>query len=141
MGKIKVRGRVYFSKLFYYGLGALILLLAFGQFNTQFFRIGLLALGLFSALLLLEIILLFLNGDKNFTAQRKIDDRFSNGDENTVQLSFTNQYHFPVATTIADEIPQQFQKRDFNLELKFKSGESKIVTSTLVTMLGVAFVL
>ncbi|MCU4176286.1 DUF58 domain-containing protein [Carboxylicivirga sp. N1Y90] len=131
MGKFKVRGRVYFSKLFYYGLGALILLLAFGQFNAQFFRIGLLALGLYSTLIFLDIILLFLNNKLSFEAHRKVDERFSNGDENTVELTFTNLYNFPVSAVISDEIPEQFQKRDFHLSLKFKSGESKNSTYQL----------
>lgn len=127
MGKLKMRGRVYFSRLFYYGLGILMLLLAFGQFYAPFFRIGLLGLGLYLILIFVEISLLFLNNVASFKARRIVDERFSNGDINTVRLHFSNFYNFPVNAIVTDEIPQQFQKRDFSLFLKLKSGQSKSV--------------
>ena len=40
-------------------------------------------------------------------------DRFSNGDDNKVTLIIKNRYPFRAAVKIIDEIPVQFQKRDF----------------------------
>lgn len=58
-------------------------------------------------------------------ASRKVPDRFSNGDENDISLSVINQYQFPVQCIIIDEIPVQFQKRDFKITLYLNSGEGK----------------
>jgi len=128
---IRIRNHAYFTPLFYYAMGAIIFLLAMGQFGPLFFQIGLTALGLFILLLLVECFLLFLKPKNSFEASRQVDERFSNGDNNKVNLSFTNHFPFPVAVKVIDEIPVQFQKRDFELIEHLKSGETKTTTYNL----------
>ncbi len=123
--RIRIRNHAYFTPLFYYSLGATVFLLALGQFGALFFQLGLMALGLFLLLIIIEILLLFVKPQSSFEAQRMLDERFSNGDDNVVNLSFTNSFPFPVSIKVIDEIPLQFQKRDFILREKLKSGESK----------------
>jgi uncharacterized protein (DUF58 family) len=48
-------------------------------------------------------------------AHRKCGARFSNGDNNQINMGLSNQYSFSVQLEIIDEIPFQFQKRDFLL--------------------------
>lgn len=59
-----------------------------------------------------------------FTAQRKLPEKFSNSDENPVRLTFKNDYNFAVYVEIIDEIPVQFQKRDFWKQLKIDGKQS-----------------
>ena len=87
---IRIRNHAYFTPLFYYAMGAIIFLLAMGQFGPLFFQIGLTALGLFILLLLVECFLLFLKPKNSFEASRQVDERFSNGDNNKVNL-YLNQ--------------------------------------------------
>src|SRR5699024_1044266 len=46
-------------------------------------------------------------------AQRSLPEKLSNGDENPVRLTFENNYSFPIQLELIDELPEQFQKRDF----------------------------
>jgi len=48
-----------------------------------------------------------------FLASREVAQKFSNSDANPVRIRLTNLYSFIIHTDIIDEIPEQFQKRDF----------------------------
>ncbi|HEV2354271.1 MAG TPA: DUF58 domain-containing protein [Puia sp.] len=54
--------------------------------------------------------------------RRVMADRFSNGDDNLVRLEVRNRYPFPVRLRIIDEIPEQFQLRDFVLMTDIAAG-------------------
>ena len=41
---------------------------------------------------------------------------FSNSDDNPVPITLTNNYPFKTSLKIVDELPAQFQKRDFDYE-------------------------
>ncbi len=56
---------------------------------------------------------------------RTTADRFSNGDDNPVQLDISNRYPFAVKLEIIDEVPEQFQARDLQFELALTPGEQK----------------
>ena len=58
-------------------------------------------------------------------AQRILPDKFSNGDFNPIKINLTSSYPAIVFTKIIDEIPIQFQKRDFELNLKLSPGKNK----------------
>lgn len=76
-------------------------------------------------LLIVDIILLFASKGK-VQGYRILTDKLSNGDENPIQLQLMNGYLFPVKVKVIDEIPFQFQKRDFLLETKLPSGGKKM---------------
>lgn len=60
---------------------------------------------------------MFLFNQKNaIQAQRILPEKLSNGDQNSIKIDIKNNYPFKVKTKIIDEIPFQFQKRDFNIE-------------------------
>ena len=75
-------------------------------------------------LLFLDVILLFLSKGK-VMASRNVPDKLSNGDENPILIQFQNQYLFSVKVKIIDELPFQFQKRDFEYTNQLKTGEKK----------------
>ncbi|MCT4588544.1 MAG: DUF58 domain-containing protein [Carboxylicivirga sp.] len=129
--RFRIRNYAYFTPLFYYALGACIFLLAIGQFGPLFFQAGLIALGLFILLLVVESLLLLVKPSDNFKACRQTDERFSNGDDNEVCIQLTNRYPFPVTVEVVDEIPVQFQERNFSIRKKIKSGESTSDTYSL----------
>lgn len=76
-------------------------------------------------LLMVDVILLFASKGK-VEGHRILSDKLSNGDENPIQLRLMNGYLFPVKVKVIDEIPFQFQKRDFLLETKLPSGGEKM---------------
>lgn len=64
-------------------------------------------------------------------AKRKVAEKLSNGDENNVALFFQNNYAFKIRATAIDEIPFQFQKRDFLEKITLESKEEKTVNYIL----------
>jgi uncharacterized protein (DUF58 family) len=60
-----------------------------------------------------------------------MNDRLSNGDENVVTIDITNEYTFKAAVRIIDEIPVQFQKRDFVLKDEIAGGVTHRLEYTL----------
>lgn len=58
---------------------------------------------------------------------RVMAERFSNGDDNEVQLKVRNRYPFPVRLRIIDEAPDQFQLRNFVLRTELKAGAEGVL--------------
>jgi uncharacterized protein (DUF58 family) len=75
-------------------------------------------------LVILDYCILFLN-KKGVIAVRELTERFSNGDENKVQLQLKSHYPFRTHLKIIDEIPVQFQRRDFLLKTSMAGGEEQ----------------
>ena len=61
---------------------------------------------------------------KGISAERILPEKFSNSDENPVLVTLTNSFPFRVNIEIIDELPVQFQKRDFSRKLVIDSGET-----------------
>lgn len=72
---------------------------------------------------IVDFMLLF-NQKNALRAQRILPEKFSNGDENPVKIDIRNNYPFKIKTKIIDEIPFQFQKRDFLIEKEISSGRN-----------------
>ncbi len=61
---------------------------------------------------LFDIVILF-NNQNGIEANRLLPEKFSNSDFNAIPIRIKNKYAFTIYTEIIDEIPIQFQKRDF----------------------------
>ncbi|KNB63208.1 DUF58 domain-containing protein [Chryseobacterium sp. Hurlbut01] len=72
---------------------------------------------------MVDYLLLFRDKD-GILAQRILPEKLSNGDENAVKVDIKNNYSFKIDTKIIDEIPFQFQKRDFLIEKQIESGKN-----------------
>ncbi|MEP2448042.1 MAG: DUF58 domain-containing protein, partial [Balneola sp.] len=81
------------------------------------------ALAAFVALTIFEFIMLFRIRD-GITVDRLVPNRLSNGDENVITLSIFNNYAFNCRLEIIDELPPQFQIRDFSIRLGIDSGKA-----------------
>ncbi len=64
-------------------------------------------------------------------ATRALPEKFSNSDLNDLEVVLENKYPFTVYLDIIDEIPVQFQKRDFNKCLVIPARTSSAFTYTL----------
>lgn len=109
------------NRLFYglFGIGACYLLAFFFPF---FMWIAHFLLALICVLLLVDAFLLFQkNGIKS---QRMLPEKLSNGDENPVKIAIQNDYGFDAEIKLIDEVPFQFQYRDFELQRKLKKGQN-----------------
>ena len=74
----------------------------------------------------------FLFFTKKFpTAQRIMAHRFSNGDENNIELVVKNELHIQVYIEVIDELPEQLQLRDWKRKLILHSRQQKKISWTI----------
>ncbi|WP_378184910.1 DUF58 domain-containing protein [Aquimarina sp. W85] len=78
----------------------------------------------------LDIIALYRNKN-GIIGYRELSDKFSNGDINVINIQIKNAYLFDIETEIIDEIPFQFQKRDFIKHCSIKSMSQSSITYQL----------
>ena len=123
--------RTYIGDLFFTRNTYAVLICCAMLFLARFFFswLGIIPYVVFFAVLLLMIIdyiALFTNPRAMF-ATRTHAERFSNGDENLVQLHLENFYGFAVKLEVIDEIPVQFQRRDISFRARIPAGSSRVI--------------
>ena len=67
----------------------------------------------------IDCLLLFLVDD-GIEAERITTEKLSNGDENPIRVNIKNYYSFPINVKVIDEIPYQFQVRNFEIKKSVK---------------------
>lgn len=92
-------------------------------FPRLFFTIQLLLFGLI-LLTLLDALILF-RAKTGILGRRQLPEKLSNGDDNPIQVFIENFYTFPVYVRIIDELPEQFQLRNFKIDRKIKASSQK----------------
>jgi uncharacterized protein (DUF58 family) len=99
----------------WYQLGVAVIVLFVLSYGVPvLFVVAKLALLFLVVVTLLDYVVLFATRQP-VEVERQMADRFSNGDENKVLLRARNRYPFPVSLRIIDELPEQFQRRDFRM--------------------------
>ena len=81
------------------------------------------------SLFLFDILLLFTS--KGIDAERKLPSKMSNSDYNSIAIFFQSFYSFEIGINIIDELPDQFQKRDFDYRTKLQKGDKRIFEYTV----------
>lgn len=71
--------------------------------------------------LILDILILFV-AKTGIEASRIAPEKLSNGDENPIGIDIKNYYTFPIGVKIIDEIPEQFQVRNFEISRRIKAS-------------------
>lgn len=109
---------LYFGKRFFYALFALSFLFLISFWVKPLYSITWILTSLIIVLILGDIVSLFYK--KAITAERLLPEKFSNSDQNGVEIQIQNKYGFTLYSEVIDEIPIQFQKRDFLKKLTLK---------------------
>jgi len=123
--------RFYINHRFFHiltGVG-LCYVLAFFFPELTWFAHGLLCL--LVVLFIVDSMLLFNQKDAIYS-QRILPEKLSNGDENSVKIDIKNNYPFRVDLKIIDEIPFQFQKRDFLIKKTILPQDSSFFEYILI---------
>lgn len=115
--------KLYLNNLFFYTILGVITLFATAFFFPFLYNVAWCLLFILLTLLLLDILILFFV-KSGFEATRVTPEKLSNGDENAINVSLKNYYTFPVKVKIIDEIPFQFQIRNFEITQKLKANSS-----------------
>src|SRR5687768_16449816 len=120
----KYIGNLYLAPRFYLVGTACIVLFIGSFFFPSLLFIPKAAWYIVLVLVLIDYAFLFLLSPAP-AARRITAERFSNGDENKVTLVITNTLRFAVEMEITDDLPVQFQKRDWVIRHAFKAGVQK----------------
>ncbi|MBT8267524.1 MAG: DUF58 domain-containing protein [Bacteroidia bacterium] len=110
------------NRFFYISLGIIVLFVVSFVF-PRWFNIVKLILLAFMAFVVLDILILFF-AKRGINASRILPEKLSNGDLNPIQIEIENYYTFPIYIRIIDEIPEQFQLRDFKIDRKIQASSS-----------------
>ncbi|MDV6168101.1 DUF58 domain-containing protein [Flavobacterium sp. DG1-102-2] len=119
---MKWLNKIYLNNFFFYVVMAILLCFITAQFFPSLYNATWLVVYAAIGFVVLDFLLLFATNQR-FTASRHTPEKFSNGDENPVTIRMESGYSFPVDIKVIDEIPFQFQVRDFKLNRKIASNE------------------
>ncbi|MFL5752593.1 MAG: DUF58 domain-containing protein [Bacteroidia bacterium] len=112
----------YFSNLLYVLVALNVTVFVFGFIFPLLYEAGVFMLRALAVLVVTDTLILFIN-KRGIHATRHKLNRMSNGDENMVSLLVENKYLFKVRLEVIDELPVQFQIRDFKRRMWMNSGE------------------
>lgn len=87
-------------------------------------------LALTFAYLFVDILILYSSTTK-IEAERLVKDQLNLGENNHVKIHIKNHYNMPVKLKVIDELPYQFQIRDFKRTLTLSSGEDEVINYQL----------
>ena len=79
---------------------------------------------LFLTLTLIDFLLIY-SRKKGVSGERIVPDKLSNGDINEIKIRLINRYSFKAIARIIDELPHQFQIRDFKINTRLGIKENK----------------
>lgn len=109
------------QRFFYIGL-AVVFFYLFSYFFNSLVIFGTISLLFLVVISISDTFLLFRK--KNVVSVKRLHaDKLSNGDKNTVDVFLTNNYPFRLFYEVIDEIPHQFQIRDFSIKGSVKSEQ------------------
>lgn len=111
----------YIQNRFFYACITIMVLFVISFVLPKWFNIVKLLLLCLLALTFLDALILFAT-KKGLKSSRHLPEKFSNGDQNPIQLTIENFYTFPIYARIIDEIPEQFQARHFKIDRKLSAS-------------------
>lgn len=112
-------------RFFYAGIG-IVLLFGLSYFVPLLFNIAQLSILVLVLLFFLDVLIIFI-GNNKIKASRLLPDKFSNGDKNRIELSINNHCPITVYLEIIDEIPEQFQVRNFKMNAVVSPRKTKSI--------------
>jgi uncharacterized protein (DUF58 family) len=115
---------LYLTRRFFVLFGAVILVFVAAFSINGLFAAAQTVLIVAIGTVLADMLLLF-NKNIKVEAKRKLPKLMSLGDDNKVTLDIANYANIPLKLTLIDEIPYQFQKRDFEMALALRGGEAR----------------
>jgi uncharacterized protein (DUF58 family) len=112
--------QLYLNNILFYCIIGVIFLFILAYLFPMFYNAAWYVLYILLVFLIIDTLLLFASV-KKIIGNRIMSEKLSNGDENEINIAINNQYSFPIYSKIIDEIPFQFQQRNFEVKRKIKA--------------------
>ncbi|WP_254712956.1 DUF58 domain-containing protein [Polaribacter sp. NJDZ03] len=122
---------LFLNNRFFYILGSIAALFVVGFFIPFFFEVSKVLLFMLVVLVLIDIFILY-NTQNAIAVNRCLPERLSNGDVNKISMQLQSSYKFKAHLSIIEEIPFQFQKRDFIFNIILSKKEEKTIHYDLI---------
>ena len=122
--------QLFLGKRAYAALTVIAVIFFLSYWFWVLYPIAIFLAGMLVVLLAIDLSLIF-GKKEGIIGNRRLPERFSNSDENEVEITIENHYRFPVRLFVLDEIPEQFQKRDFGYITSLAVQEIKLTTYPL----------
>lgn len=123
---IKLLKSLYLTPRFFYVLAVFALLFLVSYWIPALYGIVWILVLVLGVSLLIEFSMLY--SAFGLEAARILPEKFSNSDENEVLIRLYNKYSFTISIGIVDELPVQFQKRDFFRKITIPGKNRKTIT-------------
>lgn len=120
---------MFLSRRFYIIFLAIIFVVAAGYWWSPLMAIGEIMLIVFVMACLADGVLLW--SRRGMRGSRRCATRFSNGDDNRIEIETESSYAFAIHLTVIDEIPAIFQRRDIHFTYRLAAHEAKQISYTL----------
>lgn len=122
----KLYHTLFLNNRLFYCLGIIAVFFVIGFFVPLFFKVAQVSLFTISALAIIDVFIVY-SETNGVTVVRSLPERLSNGDQNKITLEITNNYKFNAHINIIEELPHQFQKRNFYFSPFVKSKEVEYI--------------
>lgn len=122
---------MFLTRRFFIVAVAMVALFVLGYPIPFLFHVARVLLCVWGVVLLIDFWMLYHVDAAEMRAERRCRDRFSNGDPNEVELVLQSPYAFSTRVEVVDEMPIDFQMRDFVLQDKLLPHEQRQLTYTL----------
>jgi uncharacterized protein (DUF58 family) len=122
--------KLYFTDLFFQIAGVIALLFAVSFFVPPLFALAQALLMVGIAVVVVDIFLVF-SPQAELECERQTPKILSLNDENDIKLRLQSNYSLPLRLTVIDELPIQFQRRDFELKLRLAPFEERVLPYSL----------
>lgn len=93
---------------------------------SSLFLVAQLGLVIFLVVTMIDVLILF-SQKHEIEGSRDVKAQLNLGDPNPVTISIKNNYQLPVSITVVDEIPFQFQIRDYEETIQLQPGEEQTI--------------
>jgi uncharacterized protein (DUF58 family) len=121
---------IFLPARFFWVMAGLAAFSVFSFFLPLLFPFAQGAVLVFWAVFLIDILILF-NRNAKLSCERILPRIFSMGDENAINLKLKNEFGLPLKISIIDELPLQFQKRDFIINIALNANCEETVVYEL----------
>ncbi|QCW99317.1 DUF58 domain-containing protein [Aggregatimonas sangjinii] len=119
----------YIHNSFFWYIAILSACFVFSFWFTVLYPIAWLLTMLLAALFFFDCYLLY--ATEGIFANRHLPQKLSNSDLNPIAIEFETRYPFKTFISIIDELPVQFQKRDFEYSSSLLKGEKQVFDYTV----------
>jgi uncharacterized protein (DUF58 family) len=120
---MKLFKQLYINNFFFYLLISIVALFCVAFIFPVLYNATWYLVYILLAFVTLDFIILFTNKN-GIEAQRITPEKLSNGDENAIVVTIKNFYTYTVFAKVIDEIPYQFQIRNFEIKRKIKNAST-----------------